>query len=293
MQDMNLDFMPWNDINEEEDIPGGFFRVRVIHAEDGKSGTSGFRMFRVGFNVLEPPEAFNLGHFENYVVGTEEQPNAYVPDTPGGRRFKKLCTRAQVPPSDSISTNLQTLKGCELVVAISYKPDADFKNNITNYFMLGEREPQITQPILRPGQPVGAPPAVAPVAPTATGVPAAPAPAMPAAPAPPVAAPAAPVAVAPPAPAAPAPPAAPAAPAAAAPVAPAATPPPATPPPVAPPAAATPPGPPVATAPAAPAGPMMHCTLCQKQVSTDDFAAHVQAHAQGTIDMQGNPVAGA
>jgi len=268
MQDQNVNFMPWNDINEEEDLPTGTFHAHVIHAEDGQSNTTGKRMLRVGFNVLAPDDCANLAHFENYVVGTEEQPLIYGKDTRGGRAFKKLCVKANVPESSDIPTLLASLRaGAEVMIAVKYNPESDFKNNITNYFRIGERPPAVAPSQIRPGtQAVGtgapvAPPMV-PAAPVAMPAPVAPAPvAAPAPIAPPavVAPPVAPVA----APAAVAPPVAPAAPAPVAPVAPA---------PVAPAA-------PAPAAVAAPAGgPMMLCTICQTPVAAGDFAAHVQGH---------------
>jgi len=282
MQDQNVNFMPWNDINEEEDLPTGTFHAHVIHAEDGQSNTSGKRMLRVGFNVLAPEDCANLAHFENYVVGTEEQPLNYGKDTRGGRAFKKLCVKANVPESSDVPTLLNSLRaGAEVMIAVKYNPESDFKNNITNYFRIGERPAAVAPSQIRPGAQTGAPVAP-PMVPAAPVAPPMVAPAIPA--------PVVPVAVAPvamPAPVAPAPVAAPAPiapPAMVAPVAP----------PVAPVAVAPPVAPvapvPVAPAPVAPAapaptavaapvgGPMMLCTICQQPVAAQDFAAHVQGH---------------
>jgi len=265
MQDQNVNFIPWNDINEEEDLPTGTFHSQVIHAEDGQSNTTGKRMFRVGFNVLAPEDCANLAHFENYVVGTEEQPLIYGKDTRGGRAFKKLCVKANVPESSDIPTLLASLRaGPEVMIAVKYNPESDFKNNITNYFRIGERPAAVAPSQIRPGtQTAGA-----------QGAPVAPPMAPPAMVGPPVAAPAP---IAPPvAPVAPAPIAPPAV------VAPVAAPV-AVAPPVAPVAPVTPAIPaavaPAAIAPPATAGPMMLCTICQQPVAAGDFAAHVQAHA--------------
>ena len=268
MQDQNLDFVDWLNINEEEELPTGTYRAQVIHAEDGESSTSGKRMLRVGFNMLEPAEYVGIGHFENYVVGSDEQPKHYVIDSRGGRAFKKLCRRANVPDSNSVSAQLVTLKGNEVMIAVRHNPESDFKNNVTNYFRVGERPAQVAQAlvgtVVGPGAPAVQPPAPSPVA--APPPIAAPAPAM-TSPAPPAVAASVPAPVQPPV--APAQPAAVAPPAAPAPVAP----------PVAP---ATPEAVPMTTAPvetAAPAGPMMTCTICQQQVPAMEFGAHVQAHA--------------
>ena len=264
MQDQNLDFVDWLNINEEEELPTGTYRAQVIHAEDGESSTSGKRMLRVGFNMLEPAEYVGIGHFENYVVGSDEQPKHYVVDSRGGRAFKKLCRRANVPDSNSINAQLVTLKGNEVMIAVRHNPESDFKNNVTNYFRVGERPAQVAQALVGTGAPTVQPPAPLPA-----GAPppiAAPAPAM-TSPAPPAVAASVPAPVQPPA--APAQPAAVAPPSAPVSVAPSVAP-------------AAPEAVPMTTAPvetAAPAGPMMTCTICQKQVPAMEFGAHVQGHA--------------
>lgn len=273
MQDQNVNFMPWNDTNEEEDLPTGTFHVRVIHSEDGHSGTSGKRMFRVGFNVIAPAECANLAHFENYVVGSDEQPLIFVKDTRGGRAFKKLCVKAQIPPSNEIPVLLAGLKaGAELMIAVRYNPESDFKNNITNYFRLGERDAAIATGQLAPGSKAGAGAPKMPTMPQGVMPPA-----IPAMPAQPVQPPAQQYA----------PPTAPQMPQAVTP--PAIPQPVAAPQPVAPPVTQqpqyTPPVAPQPVAKAAPtAGPMMLCTICQQSVPALEFGAHVQAHAQA---MQG------
>ena len=256
MQDQNLDFVDWLNINEEEELPTGTYRTQIIHAEDGESQTSGKRMLRVGFNMLEPAQYVGIGHFENYVVGSDEQPKHYVVDSRGGRAFKKLCKHANVPDDNSVSKLLATLKGNEVMIAVRHNPEADFKNNVTNYFRVGERPAQVAQPVVSAA--AGAP-TVQPTAPQPAGAP------LPiAAPAPVVTSPPPPAVVASvPAPAAVAPPAAPQPVAASVP------------------AATSIPAPaPAAPVPAAaPAGPMMTCTICQEQVPAMEFGAHVQAHA--------------
>ncbi len=257
MQDQNLDFVDWLNINEEEELPTGTYRAQVIHAEDGESSTSGKRMLRVGFNIIEPAEYVGIGHFENYVVGSDEQPKHYVNDSRGGRAFKKLCKHANVPDSNSVSTQLATVKGNEIMIAVRHNPESDFKNNVTNYFRVGERPAQVSQPLVGVGASTVQPPAPQPMG---MGVPAAPIP---------LTQPAVPPVAVPPAPAPVQPPTAPAQPATVAPPAPAAAPAPA-------PASVAP------SAPAqteAPAGPMMTCTICQQQVPAMEFGAHVQAHA--------------
>jgi len=242
---VNNDYLPWDDINEKDELPGGVFHMKVIHAEEGVSNTTGKRMIRVGFQVMGPQECIGGSHFENYVVGTDEAPTAFVAGTMGARGLKKLWIAAQVPQSASVAQMLAGTLNAELLTSVSYKPDADFKNNITNYFRLGERPIGVTVP-LKPSvagpmgsgagavsPPGGAPPVATPVS------------------APPVQAP----------------------PVQAQPV---------QQPPVAPPIAPAPaaaPAIPPAAAPAAVAGETATCTICNANVPVAEFGAHIQAHA--------------
>jgi len=249
------DFFPWGDINENEEWPTGIYHARIMHTEDTTGSNSGKRMARIGFQSIAPSTHAGLSHFENYVLGTDEQPMAINKDSMGAKNLKKMCKAAQISEGNSLAGILASAMNAELLVAMKYKPDSDFKNNITNYFRLGEREPMVApQPGQAPGMPQAmpaappAPPVAAPMAPAPPVMPAQPMPAAPAVPAPPAAAPAPPVQpMAPPAP----------------PVMPAA--------PVAPQA---PPVPPAATA--APALPPIQCTICGESVPAMELGVHIQ-----------------
>jgi hypothetical protein len=267
------DFMPWGDTNEDEELPTGTFRARVIHAEDGQSQQSGRRMLRVGFSILEPAEYLNFSHFENYVIGSPEQPERFVPTERGARSFKKLCVKSAIPESSSIATLLNGLKNAEVMIAVRYNPESDFKNNVTNYFKLGERPAQVAPGTARGS---GAPQGI-PGAPQMTPPPqmAAPQPAyqqpqpMQQAPQPQMQAPQAPQPVQPPQMQPPQMPAGPA---------------PVSAPQIGKMGQAVQQGPPAS--PAAPPQqgvPTMHCTLCQKDIPANEFGNHVGQHASGQL----------
>jgi hypothetical protein len=256
MQDVN-NYFPWDEINEKDELLTGNYHLQIIFKDDGKSQSSGNRMIRIGFKVIAPFDAAGMSHFENYVVGTPEQPDAFNAGTPGAKNFKKLVIAAQIPRSNTVEELLNNLEQAEVGAAISYKPDADFKNNINSYKKIGEFTPEIlaTGPKAPVGRPLAPPvgsPAAAPAPAPAPVAPAVAAPVAPVAPAP-IPAPA-PVAVPVPPVAAPAPPA-----------------PPVTPAPVAASAAI----PPVAAPPAQ----TVRCTLCNRDVDVMTFGAHVQRHA--------------
>jgi len=246
----NQDFFPWDENAANDDWAAGVYRVRVIHAEDGASQSSGKRMLRVGYQCLEPTEYAMMSHFENYTVGTDEAPNDVVKGTMGFRNLMKLCKAAQVPQANSVQALLASLRDAECLISMSYKPDADFKNNINNYFRLGERPVGVSGKGPQPGASKaapGQPPMAPPTAPPPGQVPfMQPAPAMPP---PPTQQPL-------PTPSAP-------------PTALQASTPPAQP---APPASGIGPA-------AAGTEPVVNCTICGTQVPYSQFSQHIQAHA--------------
>ncbi len=269
MNQANADFFPWNEQVAKDEWYAGIYRVRIVHAEDGNSQTSGKRMPRIGFQCIEPVEFNYLSHFENYVVGSDEAPGAIIEGTMGHRSLMKLLLAAQAPPANSLAGLLASLKGAELLIAMSYKPTAEFVNNITAYFRLGERPVSVQVPVG-----AGAPTAAPGTAPTAPGPMTAPPVSTPG----PAVAPgpvAQPSVATPPAP--PAPPAPPQEVSTSAPVGGTST---------APGGAPPPPGTP---APAGDIPSMVPCSMCAAagkgnvMVPYLEFGSHVQAHANGTI----------
>lgn len=268
MNQQSVDFFEWDENAAVDEWPAGVFRVRVIHAEDGTGSQSGKRMPRVGFQCKEPGEYSALSHFENYTLGTDENPTGIVKGTMGYKNLMKLALAAQVPPTQSMAQLLLSLKDADVLVQMSYKPDADFKNNITGYYRLGEKPVGIAQGKPMPGQGprAGAAPGMGqmPPMPGQMGQPTqAPPPQMP------------PLQGMSPAPQ---PGPAPVPPVQASPVQ--------VPPPVAPPPPISQPVPQAAPMAATPdAAPQMglatRCTICQQEVYVSKFGAHVQEHARG------------
>lgn len=253
-------FFPWNDIPDSNLFPTGVFRMRIEELEDGVAQSSGNRMFRGRFACIEPVEFAGMAHFENFVVGNEQNPQGINPGTMGARSLKMVLNKAQVPPTNDIAAILASSKGAEFLMAISLNTPTKGEragipqNRMVDCYKLGERPVGVTQQGAPGAISVSAPPP--PMAPPMASQPVHVVP-----PPQPVYAP--PVMQAPPAYMPP-------------PVAPPVyTPPPAYVPPVAPPQALT-----HAPAPAAaPAGPQMLCTICQQYVPVSQFGAHIQAHA--------------
>lgn len=260
MTNGNPNYFPWEETQEDNVLPTGTFQMRVVSMEDGQSNNTGKRMFRAVFEVVAPLEVATLRHFENYVVGSDEALMSIVPGAMGTRSFKKLCKAAQVPASNEIAPLLHALVGAEFLLTGSQYTEergdyaGSLRFRINDYNKIGEREVKLAPKSPAAGGMTAPPRPQAPTAPPAGGMgtPApAPAQAPPAQPAPPVQpapqTPQTPPAAAPPAQPAPAP------------VQPAVAP-------------ATPPAPEAG-------GQTIRCTICQNEVATAQFGAHVQRHS--------------
>lgn len=252
MTNGNENYFPWEETKEDNVLPTmiGHFRIKTL--EDGQSQNTGKRMPRAIFECVAPLEYAGQAHFENYVVGSDEAPGAFVPGSMGTRNFKKMAKAAQIPPNNDVAVLMASAEGSELLLSIvEYKETQEGqwkgqpRNRIAGYFKLGEREIGIA-PVQGAGKPgVVAPPAAPVMPPPAVAPPVAPAIPPPAA--------VAPVAVAPAVPTAPATPATPAAP-------------------------VMPPPPQAPAAPAAAGQGTLLCSICQTQVLMAEFGAHVQRH---------------
>lgn len=305
----NVNFMPWNDIPDEDVLPTGCYHMVVEDMEDGMSNNQK-RMPRARFGVKAPQEYVGMSHFENYVLGTDENPRGINAGTFGARNLKKMLVAAQVPASNDMQAICMSAKGAELLVSITMyiEKDGEYagskRNRVVSYDRLGAKQVGIapgqggagvagmTPPAVSAPQPPAAPPMNASGAPAQQTPPAMQPMQQPQQSAPqagqlmgppPIESPQMPQALG-------------------------QTPPmqPAGPQPVTPPqmpqtapqtAPQTPQMPPMMAPqqPSGPAptpqaeGPKMTCSICQKPGAAMNFGAHVQDHSQGIIDQQGNP----
>ena len=255
---MNNDYFPWEEIPDSNVFPTMTGLFEYTKLEDGKAN-NGKRMFRAQFTCVQPESFAGMAHFENFVTGTDENPEGILPATMGSRALKSSLNAAQIAPNPKVGEicALVCATKPKLMLSLSHSTEksGEFagqeRNRVTAYHKVGERQVSIAPGMGQKQQVMQAPAAPAmpqPVAPAATQAPAAPAAPVQQAPA----APAAPVAQTPAAPSAPqvaAPSQTPVAPAAPAEVA----------------------------APAAPSQ-TLPCQLCGNQVAIENFSAHVQRH---------------
>ena len=203
----------WNDIPDTMMLPAGKLLLQITEIEEVVSG-SGKLMYKHKLTAIEPVEVAGMIHFENFVIGTDDDPLADSPNTwrasIGAKRMKNMYTKARVPFSESMFATMAAARGAMFVAKTVVKKDNDpnskyfgqEQTNITTCYVVGEVVPALDGNApgvagvgvgVSPGMPVmpAAPSALSPMPAAAPGP--APAPAPPAPVAPPTPAPAAPV----------------------------------------------------------------------------------------------------
>jgi len=85
----NGDYFPWDETQDSELFPSmiGLFRIDSITKGVSRTGK---RMDQGRFICEEPAQFINMSHFENFVMGTDENPAAVVAGAMGTKALKKL-----------------------------------------------------------------------------------------------------------------------------------------------------------------------------------------------------------
>lgn len=143
------DFFPWDDIADGNVFESGIYLFEIAEFED-TFANSGKRMPKARFKCLEPANFKNMTYFENYVVGTEEDPGSIVPGTMGARSMKQVLSAAQVAKGNSISELMANAKGNQVLLQLNkYKEvggeyDGTEKNKVVGMYKIGERPVGLT-----------------------------------------------------------------------------------------------------------------------------------------------------
>ena len=202
--------MPWDSIPDSNIFATGDYLVQGIKLEEVFSKT-GKLMYAMDVQVMDHPNTTmysNMHFFENFVIGSNDDPEANVAGTwsqsVGAKRMKQMLTAAQVAEKSDMDKICAGFTGTQFIISISqYKePETNRdgspnlyagqdRNNSTGFAKAGVKEPSIAggqktavvqKPAPAPVAPPASPAMAAPAAPPAPA-PAAPAPAAPAAPA--------------------------------------------------------------------------------------------------------------
>jgi len=144
MSDRN-DFFPWDDIADGNVFESGVYRFEIAAFDDGKAN-NGKRMPKARFSCIEPPMCKGMAYFEQFVVGTDEEPDEIVPGTMGARSMKAVFKAAQVPKNNNFAELLAGCIGNQLLIQLSKyeERDGEYKgmqrNRATGFYKIGERD---------------------------------------------------------------------------------------------------------------------------------------------------------
>ena len=135
----------WGEIPDSNVLPDGVYELQIESLEDTTSG-SGKRMFKCCLRVTEPKEWANHPHFENFVIGSDDDPDGAQPETRkrslGAITLKKMLSKAGVPLDRMVCQNAVGQRVvCNIIQTIEtkegqYKGQA--RNKITRWYAAGE-----------------------------------------------------------------------------------------------------------------------------------------------------------
>lgn len=145
----NSDYFPWQDIADGNIFENGIYLFEIKAFNDGKAST-GKRMPKARFNCLEPANCRNMTFFDQYVVGTDEQPEDVIAGTMGARSMKQVFTAAQVAKGNNVVELMANSVGSQLLIQLNKYEEKDgeykgtLKNRAVGMYKIGEREVGIT-----------------------------------------------------------------------------------------------------------------------------------------------------
>lgn len=137
-------FFDWDAVREDSTLLGGTYHMRWAKCELGQS-QNGKLMIKSQFEIVAPLEYSGMIHFENFVLGTDENPTSAIPGSMGTRNFKKALKAAQVPPANNLLSLVAGAEGSELLAdVVEYVEQqgayaGTTRNRVTNYSRLGSK----------------------------------------------------------------------------------------------------------------------------------------------------------
>ena len=146
------DYFPWDDIYEGNVFPSGIFMFEIEEIDVknmSKGGDSGIPklMPKSRFRCVEPAAVKGGTHFDQYVVGTDENPEEVNNGTFGAKALKAIFKAAQVPKGTSLAELALTAVGNRFLIQFGEPTEDDWglKSKVITYHKVGEREVGMTK----------------------------------------------------------------------------------------------------------------------------------------------------
>lgn len=166
--------IPWDVIpdNIGSVVPTGTYKLEVDQMSEEQTREKGKYMIKATFRVVEPEAEAGQNIFDNYVIGSDEDPLAEDPKTWGGiaaARYKDIINKAGVQRKNTVEETCMAAKGAMFIADVTQEEDksegkykGQVRNRIKKTYRIGERpvvgatasngsgQPQPTQAAERP-----------------------------------------------------------------------------------------------------------------------------------------------
>ncbi len=137
---------PYEEIPATDTLPTGEYELECTEMEL-RTTKSGKLMYVGKHRVIDGPEGVGGIHFENYVLGTDDDPDGEEmnKETMGVRRLGQLFKACKVPPSNDLDLLLEDVRDKRFIGRIVTKEqtEGEYKgeenSNIVKYYSLGTR----------------------------------------------------------------------------------------------------------------------------------------------------------
>jgi len=144
---MSSDYFPWQDIYEGNVFPAGIFMFEIeeINVTNmSKGGDSGIPklMPKSRFRCVEPDAVKGGTHFDQYVVGTDENPEEVNNGTFGAKALKAIFVASQTPKGTSLAELAMNAVGNRVLIQFGEPTEDDWglKSKVITYHKVGDRE---------------------------------------------------------------------------------------------------------------------------------------------------------
>lgn len=136
-------------------VPEGLYLVKVVKMVE-KHSKAGKLMLCPQYQIIEPKACKGQMIFENFVLGTDEDPEAESPasfkTSPAARNLKALLKKSNtaISESDDKEDVCNKIAGQEVMLSVTQheQQEGDYKGQVQNrvaaYYEPGEREAKIT-----------------------------------------------------------------------------------------------------------------------------------------------------
>lgn len=140
---MPLGTVNWDSVADDDVLNKGLYQFRLAGWKEKETST-GKQMISFRW-VVEAPEAFvNKSLFENFVTGSDDNPDTFDPTSYGGRELKKTGKAMHIQFDPDVETTLNRMLECSLILAVEQETyQGRLQNKVTGRYALGDREPMV------------------------------------------------------------------------------------------------------------------------------------------------------